>query len=75
MTDRFQDQMEENASVIQRLSPASLSRRRMLLGAGVAALGLAAAACGGEKDPFVLEDPPDPNLTTSAPGAAGGGGG
>ncbi len=75
MTDRFQDQMEENASLLQRLSPASLSRRRMLLGGGVAALGLAAAACGGENDPFVLEDPPDPNLTTSAPGAAGGGGG
>ncbi len=77
MTDRFQDQMEENASLLQRLEPSPLSRRRMLLGGGVAAMGLVAAACGGDSDPFVLEDPPDEALTstTARPGDAGGGGG
>lgn len=64
MNDRFQDQLEDNASLLQRLAPSPLSRRRVLLGGSVAAVGLVAAACGGEDDPFVLEDDPDPALTT-----------
>ncbi|HSH23060.1 MAG TPA: hypothetical protein VK975_03265 [Acidimicrobiales bacterium] len=75
MTDQFQDQMEENASLLQRLSPAPLTRRRLLLGGSVAAVGLVAAACGTGKDPFVLEDEADPSLTTpSQPSGAAGGG-
>ena len=62
MTDRFEDQMEDNASLLQRLSPSPLSRRRVLLG-GVAAMGMVAAACGTDRDPFVLQDEPDPSLT------------
>ncbi len=74
MTDQFQDQMDENASLLQRLAPAPLTRRRLLLGGGVAAVGLAAAACGTDQDPFVLQDDPDPALT-SPTGPSGGGGG
>jgi hypothetical protein len=62
MTDAFQDQMEENAALLQRLAPSPVTRRRVLLGGGAAALGLVAAACGTDDDPFVLEDPPDPGL-------------
>ncbi len=64
MNSLFEDQMEENAALLQRLAPSPLSRRKLLLGGGVAALGVVAAACGTDEDPFVLEDPPDPNLTT-----------
>ena len=75
MTDRFEHQMEENASLLQRLSPAPLTRRRMLLGGGAAALGVVAAACGTDRDPFVMSDP-DPSLTEAAqPRQDGGGGG
>ncbi|HWH35811.1 MAG TPA: ferritin-like domain-containing protein [Acidimicrobiales bacterium] len=62
MTEAFQDQMEENAALLQRLAPSPLSRRRMLIGGSATALGLVAAACGTEDDPFVLQDDPDPNL-------------
>jgi hypothetical protein len=72
MTDAFQEQMEENATLLQRLAPTPVTRRRVLLGGGAAALGLVAAACGSEDDPFVLEDPPDPDLIP--PPADGGGG-
>ncbi len=84
MTSLFEDQMEENASILQRLAPSPLTRRKVLLGGGVAALGMVAAACGTDEDPFVLQDPPDPDLTIPPrddPGAgaggepAGGGGG
>lgn len=73
MTDAFQEQMEENATLFQRLAPSGVTRRRMLLGGGAAALGLVAAACGTDDDPFVLEDPPDPNLIPES-GQGGGGG-
>ena len=76
MTDRFQDQMEENTTLLQRLSPSPLSRRRVLLGGGVAAVGLVAAACGTDRDPFVLQDEADPALTdTTRRNQDGGGGG
>ncbi|MGI8759229.1 MAG: ferritin-like domain-containing protein [Acidimicrobiales bacterium] len=75
MTDRFHDHMDENASLLQRLSPSPLSRRRVLLGGGVATLGVIAAACGTDRDPFVLQDDPDPSLTTTRPGSSNGGGG
>jgi hypothetical protein len=76
MTSLFEDQMEENAALLQRVAPSPLSRRKILLGGGAAALGLVAAACGSDEDPFVLEDPPDPNLTVPPPNqpAPGGGG-
>jgi rubrerythrin len=73
MTERFDQQMEENGSLLQRLAPAALSRRRMLFAGGAGALGLVAAACGGENDPFVLQDEPDPDLTTTTQGGGGGG--
>jgi hypothetical protein len=72
MTDAFQEQMEENATLLQRLAPSPVTRRRVLLGGGAAALGLVAAACGTEDDPFVLEDPPDPDLIPES-GQGGGG--
>ncbi|MDP8986832.1 MAG: ferritin-like domain-containing protein, partial [Actinomycetota bacterium] len=71
MTDRFDQQMEENASLLQRLAPTPLSRRRVLFAGGAGALGLVAAACGGEDDPFVLQDDPDPDLTTTTEAGAG----
>ena len=62
MTDSFQHQIEENAVLLARLAPSPVTRRRVLLGTGAAALGLVAAACGTEDDPFVLQDEPDPGL-------------
>ena len=72
MNDRFHDQMEENTSLMQRLAPSPLTRRRVLLGGGVAAMGAVAAACGSDRDPFVLQDEPDPALTTTRPEGSGG---
>ncbi len=72
MTNHIEDQMEENASLMQRIAPSPLSRRKVLLGGGVGALALVAAACGTQED----EDPSstgDPATTTTT--AAGGGGG
>ncbi|HVL03512.1 MAG TPA: ferritin-like domain-containing protein, partial [Acidimicrobiales bacterium] len=62
MTDSFEHQMEENAVLLARLAPSPVTRRRVLLGSGAAALGLVAAACGTDDDPFVLQDEPDPDL-------------
>lgn len=74
MTERFDQQMEENGSLLQRLAPGTLSRRRVLFAGGAGALGLVAAACGGENDPFVGSNP-DRDLTTTTQGEGGGGGG
>ncbi len=74
MTEQFDQQMEENASLLQRLAPTPLTRRRALFAGGAGALGLLAAACGGENDPFVGSNP-DPDLTTSTTTEGGGGGG
>lgn len=80
MNSLFEDQTEDNAVLLQRLAPSPLTRRKVLLGGGAAALGLVATACGTDEDPFVLEDPPDPDLTVPAPeepsegGQASGGG-
>ncbi len=74
MSDRFDEQMEENASLLERLAPSPLSRRKVLLGGGVGALALVAAACGTEEE----EDPSstgDPTTTTTAAAGGGGGGG
>lgn len=73
MTRLFEDQMEENAALLQRLAPSPLTRRKVLLGGGAAALAIAAVACGTDEDPFVLEDPPNPDLTTPPPKQEGGG--
>jgi hypothetical protein len=71
----FEKQMEENVSLLQRMSPTPLSRRKVLLGGGAGALALVAAACGGEDDtaPATTGDPE--TTTTTAGDAAGGGGG
>ncbi|MBA3302707.1 MAG: ferritin-like domain-containing protein [Actinomycetota bacterium] len=50
MSDRFEDQMEENNSLMQRIAPGALSRRRLLIGGGVATLAVVAAACGDDDD-------------------------
>ncbi len=70
MSDRFDEQIEENASFIERLAPSTVTRRRVLLGGGAGALALVAAACGGNEalDPSSTGEP-------AGEGAAGGGGG
>ena len=73
MNNHFEEQMEENASLLQRMSPTPLSRRKVLLGGGAGALALVAAACGGddETDPASTGDP-ERTTTTAGEGAAGG---
>ncbi len=69
MSDRFEDQLEENASMIQRMAPSPLTRRRVLLGGGVGALALVAAACGSDSgEPAGSTGEP---TTTSGEGGAG----
>lgn len=63
MRDRFQEQMEDNASVPHRLAPSGRGRRQVLAGSAIAALGVV-AACGGQDDPFALEEDADPALTS-----------
>ncbi len=72
MSDRFEDQSEENATLVARLAPSPLSRRKMLLGGGAGALALAAAAC----EQNAADKPAatgDPTATTEAGGTGGGG--
>ncbi|HEV2768267.1 MAG TPA: ferritin-like domain-containing protein, partial [Acidimicrobiales bacterium] len=74
MTDRFEDQMEENASMIQRLAPSPLTRRRVLLGGGVGAIAVVAAACGSDNgEPAGSAG--EPTTTQATEGGGGGGGG
>ena len=74
MNNRFEDQMDENASLLQRLAPSPLSRRKILLGGGAGALALVAAACGGD-DVDAPDSTGDPDTTTTTEGgdAAGAG--
>ena len=77
MSTSFGEQMEENVSLLQRMSPTPLSRRKVLLGGGAGALALVVAACGGEDDtaPDATGDPePDSTTTTAGEDASGGGG-
>jgi hypothetical protein len=68
--------MEENVSLLQRMSPTPLSRRKVLLGGGAGALALVVAACGGEDDtaPDATGEP-ESTTTTAGEDASGGGGG
>lgn len=50
MRDGFETQMEENASLSQRLAPSAFSRRRLLVGGGVGAVALVASACGSDDE-------------------------
>ena len=50
MRDGFETQMEENASLLQRLAPSAFSRRRLLVGGGVGAVALVASACGSDDE-------------------------
>jgi hypothetical protein len=70
----FEKQMEENVSLLQRMSPTPLSRRKVLLGGGAGALALVAAACGGEDD-IDPDSTGDPETTSTTAGDAAGGGG
>ncbi|MGI9121015.1 MAG: ferritin-like domain-containing protein [Acidimicrobiales bacterium] len=70
MSENLEHQMEENASLLQRLAPSPLSRRRVLLGGGVGALALVAAACGSDN-----EEPGATGESTTTTAATGGGGG
>ena len=67
----FDEQLEQNATLRQRTSPACLPRRRVLLGGSAGALALVAAACGGDGG-----GPPDstgdPDATTTTAGGGGG---
>jgi hypothetical protein len=72
VSDRFEQQMEENASLIQRIAPAPVSRRRVLLGGGVGALALVAAACGSDGQQAAGTGA---STTTGGEGGNGGGGG
>lgn len=67
MSDRFEDQMEENASLLQRIAPSPITRRRVLLGGGVGAVALVAAACGTEEeeDPAATGDPTTSTTSTT----------
>jgi hypothetical protein len=67
VNNTFEEHMEENASLLQRMSPTPLSRRKVLLGGGAGALALVAAACGGD-------DAAQPDSTGEPETAAGGGG-
>ncbi len=71
MSDQFDKQMEENASFLERLAPSPLSRRKVLLGGGVGALALVAAACGSD-DPENPSATGDATTTTAAGGSGGG---
>ncbi len=75
MSDRFEDQMEENASMIQRMAPSPLTRRRVLLGGGVGALAVVAAACGSDSGEPAGSAGEPTTSTTEAPEGGGGGGG
>ncbi|HVL03148.1 MAG TPA: ferritin-like domain-containing protein, partial [Acidimicrobiales bacterium] len=70
----FEKQMEENDSILQRMSPTPLSRRKVLFGGGVGALALVAAACGGD-DTDAPDSTGDPDTPTTEGGDAAGGGG
>ncbi|CAN5128046.1 hypothetical protein BH24ACT1_BH24ACT1_04350 [soil metagenome] len=70
----FEKQMEENDSLLQRMSPTPLSRRKVLLGGGAGALALVAAACGGDDTDAPDSTGETDSSTTTAGGAAGGGG-
>ncbi|HWH35406.1 MAG TPA: ferritin-like domain-containing protein [Acidimicrobiales bacterium] len=73
MSARFDEQMEENQSLLERVAPSPLSRRKVLLGGGAGALALVAAACGGDDD----DEPAttgDPDTSETTEGATGGGG-
>ncbi|MDP8953860.1 MAG: ferritin-like domain-containing protein [Actinomycetota bacterium] len=72
MSDRFDEQLEENASFLERLAPSPLSRRKMLLGGGAGALALVAAACGTSEE-GAPSSTGDPTSTTAAGGGGGGG--
>ena len=73
MTTPFEKQMEENVSLLQRMSPSPLSRRKVLLGGGAGALALVAAACGGD-DTDTPDSTGDPDTPTTEGGDASGGG-
>ncbi len=73
MNDQFDKQLDENASLLERLAPSPLSRRKVLLGGGVGALALVAAACGSDEpeDPAATGDPQASTTTTAASGGGG----
>ncbi len=73
MSDRFDEQLEENASFAERLAPSPLSRRKMLLGGGAGALALVAVACGTSEEEGAPSSTGDPTSTTAAGGGGGGG--
>jgi len=68
VNNNFEEHMEENASLLQRMSPTPLSRRKVLLGGGAGALALVAAACGGNESA-------EPGATGQPETSGGGGGG
>lgn len=69
MNNPFDDQMEQNAALLERMSPDTLPRRKVLLGGSAGALALVAAACGGDGN-----DPPDSTGDPDAtPTTVGGG--
>lgn len=67
MTDHLEHQLEENASLLQRLAPSPLTRRRVLLGGGIGALALVGVACGDDDD-----DEPASSGTSTTEGETGG---
>lgn len=50
MSERFQQQSDENESILARLAGGRVSRRNLLIGSGAASLALVAAACGDDDD-------------------------
>lgn len=52
----FENQSKENEAIQSRLAPGQLSRRKVLIGGGMGALAVLAAACGDDDEPSATGD-------------------
>ena len=59
----FENQSKENEALLARLAPGPLSRRKVLIGGGVGALAVLAAACGSDDGGTASSGDPTPTPT------------